>query len=284
MQSDQSEQGAKIKLGESNAYTDAYSPTLLHPIPRSHSRAALIADGDMPFNGCDVWTAYELSWLDAKGKPQVAIGQFTFAADTDAIIESKSFKYYLNSFNQTRFTSANDVRETMGQDLSAACGGNVGISFFAIDEYIPASSALPGICIDEESITGVVYQPDARILAVDGSAPVVTESIYSHLLKSNCPVTGQPDWATLWVEYRGHPVDRASLLTYIVSYRQHQDFHENCVEKIFCDLMQVGDFESLAVYARYTRRGGLDINPYRVSYDRAMLLPQYLENVRTGRQ
>lgn len=253
----------QIQLGQQAKYLSQYSPHLLHPIARSHSRDALLAGAGMPFSGADIWTAYEISWLNQNGKPEVAMGNFAFPAQSEAIVESKSFKYYLNSFNQTRFKSWQAVRETIEKDLSNAVNAPVEVALEKLDRA-QTIKILPGECIDECEAVIDTYQPDASLLKT-GESTFAEKVVYSHLLKSNCPVTGQPDWASVWIKYSGVEIVGESLLKYIVSFREHQDFHENCVEKIFCDIARQCKPEKLTVYARYTRRGGLDINPFRTN-------------------
>lgn len=254
--------GEGIQLGKDALYVDHYDASLLAPIARSESRAKVFGE-KLPFTGKDIWTSYELSWLSKSGKPQVAIVEFEFPYDSENIIESKSFKYYLNSFNQTYFASEEDVRQTLVRDLSAAAGGDVSVDIQNLthDHQI---YVLPGTCVDGLSVNVNQYTPNAELLTL-GRRAVENKQLFSHLLKSNCPVTGQPDWATLWVEYSGVEIIPESFLAYVISYRQHQDFHENCVEMIFQDIMQQCNPKTLSVYARYTRRGGLDINPFRTN-------------------
>ncbi len=212
----------------------------------------------------DLWNCYELSWLLPSGKPVVAIGEFEIPADSPNIIESKSFKLYLNSLNQSVFESREALLELMSADLSAAAGKPVRVRLRTLDEVAAEGVAtLPGRCIDELDVAIEHYDhPRPELLACDAER-VVEESLHSHLLKSNCPVTGQPDWGSVVVEYRGAALQPESLLAYLVSFRQHADFHEQCVERIFLDLQRLLQPEKLTVYARYVRRGGLDINPYR---------------------
>lgn len=251
-------------LGRPIEYASSYDPSLLQPIERRLARRQLGLDADLPFHGVDIWTAYEVSWLNARGKPQVAVADFRVPADSRAIIESKSFKLYLNSFNQTRFAGHTEVVGALQADLSAAAGAAVRVDLPGLQESTrrPIGSFVAE-CIDDEDIEVDAYTPDAELLSVDESRQVVEESLYSDLLKSNCPVTGQPDWASVLVRYRGPRIIRSSLLRYIISFRQHQDFHEHCVERMFLDIKSRCQTESLTVYARYTRRGGLDINPFR---------------------
>jgi len=252
-------------LGKSSEYIATYTPSLLFPIPRAAKWAELgLTAETLPYQGVDFWNCYELSWLLPSGKPVVAIGEFSIPADSPNIIESKSFKLYLNSLNQTAFTDRDSLVATLKADLSAAAGKPVGVRIRSLSEVEAEGVAtLPGVCIDELDISINSYEmPRPELLRCDDSR-VVEESLHSHLLKSNCPVTSQPDWGSVAVEYRGAALDHASLLAYIVSFRQHSDFHEQCVERIFLDLQRLLKPEKLTVYARYVRRGGLDINPYR---------------------
>lgn len=257
-------------LGQSVAYASQYDPSLLFPIARSHNRAALnLTAGNLPFTGVDLWNAYELSWLDAKGKPRVAMATFSVPADSPNIIESKSFKLYLNSFNQTRLVNSAALRGRLERDLSAAAGAPVGLDFFLPQRFNELQMGeLDGIYIDKLDIEIDTYEPAPEVLRTR-PGDVVEETLASRLLKSNCPVTGQPDWASVQIRYRGAPIDRESLLRYVVSFRQHAEFHEHCVERIFSDIMQACAPEQLTVYARYTRRGGLDINPWRSNFEAA---------------
>ena len=254
-------------LGKSVAGSANYDPGLLFAIPRAAKRAELGIDGALPFHGFDVWNAWELSWLDVRGKPCVAIAEFRVPADSPSLVESKSLKLYLNSFNETRFDDRDRVRATITRDLSLASGGDVTVTMRNLDDPAAATIAtLEGVCIDGLDIDIDDYgPPNAGHLAVDTMAGSVEETLVSHLLKSNCPVTGQPDWASVAIRYRGAPIDRAGLLRYLVSFRRHDDFHEQCVERIFVDLLARCAPQRLRVQARYTRRGGLDINPWRSS-------------------
>jgi 7-cyano-7-deazaguanine reductase len=254
-------------LGKSSEYIATYTPSLLFPIPRAAKWAELgLSAETLPYQGVDFWNCFELSWLLPSGKPVVAMGEFAIPADSPNIIESKSFKLYLNSLNQSVFNSADELVAVLVQDLSAAAGKPVGVRVRSLAEVTAEGvQAAPGICIDELDVAISNYaQPQPELLRCD-VARVVEESLHSHLLKSNCPVTGQPDWGTLVVQYRGLALGHASLLAYLVSFRQHADFHEQCVERIFLDLQRLLKPEHLTVYARYVRRGGLDINPYRSS-------------------
>jgi len=251
-------------LGKITEYRSHYAPELLYPIPRRLKRDELgLREDALPFVGEDLWNAYEISWLNPRGKPVVALGQFRVPADSPNLIESKSFKLYLNSFNQTTCAGVDEVAGLLTRDLSHAAGRLVRVALADLaDRPQPAVAYPEGFLLDTQDIACDDYQPAPELLTV-GAGPVVEETLYSHLLKSNCLVTGQPDWGMVVIRYRGRPVDRAGLLRYIVSYRAHNEFHEQCVERIFTDLLARCAPESLAVYARYTRRGGLDINPFR---------------------
>ena len=267
-------------LGKASEYLDTYTPALLFPIPRAPKWAELgLTAGSLPYRGVDVWNCFELSWLLPSGKPVVAIGEFAIPADSPNIIESKSFKLYLNSLNQTAFESRETLQEILVRDLSAAAGAPVAVRLRSLAEaQAEGVAGLPGQCIDELDVSIERYaHPTPELLRCDERRRV-EEVLHSHLLKSNCPVTGQPDWGSVVVDYRGPALDHASLLAYLVSFRQHADFHEQCVERIFLDLQNLLRPERLTVYARYVRRGGLDINPYRST---EALVP---ENRRLARQ
>jgi len=250
-------------LGKAAAYRNTYAPELLFPVPRAAKRAEIGVGEALPFAGVDVWNAYEISWLNARGKPVVAMGEFRVPAASPYLIESKSLKLYLNSFNGTVCDSRDEVEARVRQDLSAAAGAPVDVSLRGLDDQPRAVATLPGVCIDDLDVTITDYQPAPAHLQADTGAGEVSETLYSHLLKSNCLVTGQPDWATLYVRYTGAPIDRAGLLRYVVSFREHNEFHEQCVERVFVDVLNRCQPGALAVWARYTRRGGLDINPFR---------------------
>jgi 7-cyano-7-deazaguanine reductase len=253
------------ELGKETRYSDFYDPSLLCPIPRVKARQS--KDKALPFVGIDLWTAYELSWLNLDGLPQMAIVEFMIPCDSESIVESKSFKLYLNSFIQTQFASMEAIHSQLVNDLSAATGAVVNVVLYEIAEYqgIQPVSEPKGLCIDRQSLVIDTYSPDPTLLATESNKQV-SETLYSHLLKTNCPVTDQPDWASIYIFYKGSKIDRAGLLKYIVSYRQHQDFHEQCVEQIFVDIMSACSPTEISVYARYLRRGGLDINPFRSNH------------------
>ncbi|QOR38302.1 NADPH-dependent 7-cyano-7-deazaguanine reductase QueF [Billgrantia diversa] len=251
-------------LGRESAYPEHYDAGLLYPIPRAANRGPLgIEEGSLPFVGEDEWHAFEVSWLNARGKPLVAVARFRLPAESPNLIESKSWKLYLNSFNQTRFESREQVIDVLERDLAKAAGAHVAVELFGVDDTTLAACRLPGECLDELDIEIDDYTPSAEHLKV--GEEMVEETLYSHLLKSNCPVTGQPDWGSVLIRYRGRRLDREGLLRYLIGYRQHQDFHEHCVEHIFTDLMAKAKPERLLVLARYVRRGGLDISPWRAT-------------------
>ncbi|TGD75359.1 NADPH-dependent 7-cyano-7-deazaguanine reductase QueF [Mangrovimicrobium sediminis] len=259
-------------LGKQVAVVDHYSPELLYPIARSGARASLGIGGTLPFYGCDLWHGYEISWLGPRGKPEVRVGRFSVPADSPHMVESKSFKLYLNSLNSTRQASEEEVLALLQRDLSAAVGAPVGIELLPVEAGSLAGAALPGTCIDAQDIAIDDVAPSAAMLRC--ADEIVEESLYSHLLRSLCPVTGQPDWASVWLHYRGPAVDRGALLRYLVAFRRHQEFHEQCVERMFVDLSALLAPETLTVQAFYTRRGGMDINPLRSTEADARPLPR----------
>ncbi|HDR1020829.1 TPA: NADPH-dependent 7-cyano-7-deazaguanine reductase QueF [Pasteurella multocida] len=259
----------KLTLGQQTQYVSNYDRTLLQPVPRKLNRDGLGITEQQPFNqGADIWTAYEISWLNPKGVPQVAIADVEIDFRSQNLIESKSFKLYLNSFNQTKFNSFAEVERTLAEDLAQCAQGEVKVTLHSLSKYRAEPIAeLAGICIDEQDIEIESYEFDADILQNCVSEQVVEENLVSHLLKSNCLITQQPDWGSVQIHYVGKQIDREKLLRYLISFRQHNEFHEQCVERIFCDLMRFANPEKLTVYARYTRRGGLDINPFRSNFE-----------------
>lgn len=273
-------------LGQATQYVDQYDASLLFPIPRAAQREKLGVSQRLPFLGADLWSAFELSWLNARGKPQVALVHITVPCESVNIIESKSLKLYLGSFSNTRFGDVAEVQARLRADLTAAAwrGGvvlsSVGVKLIAAELFDQEPiHELDGLSLDRLDLDCDAYTPAPELLtSVLDEAPV-SEVLTSHLLKSNCPVTGQPDWGSVQISYFGPQIDQAGLLRYIVSFRNHNGFHEDCVERMFIDIMARCQPHKLAVYARYTRRGGLDINPFRTSFPQA--LPP---NVRTARQ
>lgn len=269
-------------LGRDTAYPRHYDRSLLFPIDRAGQRAALGLDAALPFVGEDIWTGYELSWLDARGRPRVALATLRVPAASPRMIESKSLKLYFNGFAQSRFDDAEAVRALIAADLSEACGMPVAVELIVGAALsVLAMRELDGECIDDLPIDiDDLSRPDPSLLAVAGDEGERERVLVSRLFRSNCPVTGQPDWADVQIRARGPAIDRAGLLRYLVSFRQHQGFHEQCVERIFLDIQRQCRPRTLTVYARFTRRGGLDINPWR-SNDPAFAPPP---NIRTARQ
>lgn len=246
-------------LGKKSAYVDQYDPSLLFPIARKIKRDEISVPDNLPFYGVDIWNAFELSWLNEKGKPQVAIAVFEIPCESPNIIESKSFKLYLNSFNNSRMPS-DHVMKRLQQDLSAAAGAPVSVTLQHVADSC-VMSHLSGRCLDDLDIECCEFDVNREVLSVTDVE--VEETLHSHLLKSNCLVTGQPDWGSIEIGYLGKQINHEALLQYIISFRNHNEFHEQCVERIFMDIMQQCQPKQLTVYARYTRRGGLDINPFR---------------------
>ncbi|SMC56455.1 7-cyano-7-deazaguanine reductase [Desulfocicer vacuolatum DSM 3385] len=268
-----------IPLGRQIAHSETYDPSQLFCVARKDARKTLGINTELPFFGVDIWNAYELSWLDQKGKPCVAMGEIMFSSTGENIIESKSLKLYLNSFNFTRFESTDKVKETIIRDLSGATVGDVAVNIFVPRDFAMLDIKAPrGICIDLIEIKDDIdqYTLDPSYLKTDSAG--VEETLFSNLLRTNCPVTGQPDWATVKIDYKGNAMDHEGLLRYIISLRQHQGFHENCVELIFMDILHQCAPDFLSVQARFTRRGGLDINPCRSSHE----IP--FSNIRLARQ
>lgn len=251
-------------LGKSVAGSSHYDPGLLFPIPRSQGRNAIGLSAVLPFHGVDIWNAWELSWLDELGKPQVAVAEIRVPADSPNLIESKSLKLYLNSLNAMRYPDAHHVERLLRDDLGAAAGGAVEVRVMGLERVSEAAiHDAEGTCIDDLPITIEHYGPPEPAFLRTDAGTRVSETLVSHLLKSNCPVTAQPDWASVVISYQGAAIERAGLLRYIVSYRNHDEFHEQCVERMFRDLLARCAPDQLSVSARYTRRGGLDINPWR---------------------
>jgi 7-cyano-7-deazaguanine reductase len=252
------------ELGQQTVYPTRYDPALLYPIARSKGRSEIGLAGALPFCGHDLWTAYELSWLQPGGLPGVAIAEISVPADSPNIIESKSFKLYLNSLNQQVVADQFELQKLLADDLSRAAGAAVGVTIYALEEYaaLRPIGEPHGLCIDHQTITVDSYQR-GQVMPQAAAGELVTELLYSHLLRTNCPVTDQPDWASIYIAYTGPKIDREALLRYLVSYRSHQDFHEQCIEAITADLLNHCRPQQLTVTGRYTRRGGLDINPQR---------------------
>ena len=268
-------------LGKATDYPDRYDASLLFAVPRAPQRAALGIEGNLPFFGCDVWNAYEITWLDLQGRPRLAIGEFRVRAESPAMVESKSLKLYLGSFAQEPLASATALRERIAADLSRVCDDEVAVALTPSATFEaavpPRVASTRSESIDETDVTIEASHPDPALLA-HAEVPI-DESLSSSLFRSTCPVTGQPDYADVFIRYRGPRIDRAGLLRYLVSFRRHAAFHEACVERIFVDIANRCRPERLSVYARFMRRGGIDINPFRSNFVQA---PP--DNIRTQRQ
>lgn len=254
-------------LGKATVYIETYSPDLLFPISRTLGRNKLGLGPSLPFHGMDVWNGYEISWLGPKGKPEIALGEFSFPCTSPHVIESKSFKLYLNSLNQSRFASLEEVQKAIQKDLSDASESSVTVKLFPLSRLKTKSlEDFNGICLDTLDITTDVYETNKGFLVTRPN--YVEETLYSDLLKSNCLATGQPDWGSVLIRYAGPKIDHEGLLKYIISFRRHAGFHEHCVEEIFHNILTCCHPDKLSVYARYTRRGGLDINPFRSNFEK----------------
>jgi 7-cyano-7-deazaguanine reductase len=250
-------------LGKKSSYINTYSPSLLFPLPRQPKRDEIGITTTLPFQGFDIWNGFELSWLNLKGKPVVAISEALFPCDSQFLVESKSQKLYLNSFNNSRFDSFETVRTIIESDFSKAAQAPVKVKLYSLSEAPHKTGTLQGLCLDDLDIECTTFLPDPSKLVTQNE--FVEETVHTNLLKSNCLVTGQPDWGSVEVSYKGKKIQHGGLLQYIVSLRDHNEFHEQCVERIFMDIQRACSPEWLTVYARYTRRGGLDINPYRTN-------------------
>lgn len=249
-------------LGKETTYITQYQRDLLFAIPRKAKRDEIHVPEKLPFKGVDVWNAYEISWLNSKGKPMVAIGEFIVPCTSENIYESKSIKLYLNSFTNTKFASIADVQKVIQRDLSELVGAPVQANIVLVNDFAQHEiKSFSGTCIDQLDVECDVYMVDTKFLKTEEQH--VSEVVYSDLLKSNCLVTGQPDWGSVQIQYTGKKIQHEGLLKYIVSFRNHNEFHEQCVERIFMDIMRECRPEKLTVHACYTRRGGLDINPFR---------------------
>lgn len=264
-------------LGKKVSYDTLYDPSLLFTVPRDKQRKDIGIGNSLPFTGEDIWNAYEISWLNRKGKPEIAIGEFFVPCLSPFLIESKSFKLYINSFYQTPFENVDEVLSILKQDLSNATQEDVRVNLIQPAEYESLClKRLPGTCLDALDIETDIYKVDSSLLK--HSSEIVEEKLFSDLLKSNCLGTRQPDWASLYIHYIGPRIIHESLLKYIISYRIHNEFGEHCIERIFMDLLQHCHCQKLTVYGRYTRRGGLDLNPFRSNFE------EPLRNIRDYRQ
>ena len=274
------------ELGKPSAYADQYDASLLFPIARLAKRLEIGVGDAPPFFGADLWTAFELSWLNLRGKPQVALAHFTVPCETPNIVESKSFKLYLNSFSNTRFVDAAEVQARLRADISKAAWLNapsqatIGVRLLLPEVFdMQEVAEFDGLSLDRLDVECTRYTPAPDLLSAVCDEPPVTEVLTSNLLKSNCLVTGQPDWGSVRISYSGPQINQEGLLQYLVSFRNHHEFHEQCVERIFMDIWNRCTPVKLTVFARYTRRGGLDISPFRTSHPQAMP-----PNIRTARQ
>lgn len=257
---------AGLSLGKATEYKEIYAPDLLQAVPRSMNRVELNLTSKLPFSGTDRWNGYELSWLNSKGKPQVAIMRCEVPVSSPNLVESKSFKLYLNSFNQSHFDTIALVTEALTKDLSQCAGEKVKVKLFKPADFTQMQiTSFDALSIDNLDIEVTDYHLEPSILTAGGEQ--VEEVLTSDLLKSNCLITNQPDWGSVFIRYQGQQINHEGLLRYLISFRQHNEFHEQCVERIFCDIMAYCKPNKLSVYARYTRRGGLDINPFRSNFE-----------------
>ena len=263
-------------LGKSTEYPERYDPSLLFPVTRAEQREAFGLRGPLPFGGIDTWTAYEISWLDVHGKPRVAIGELRIPAESPRIVESKSLKLYLGSFAGEKLEH-DEIARKIESDLARVCGASVSVALVSGSSARHRLLELPGESLDDLYVSTDVYEPDPTLLSA-GDAQV-DETLRTALFRSHCPVTGQPDCGDVMIRYRGPRIDRAGLLRYLISFRRHAAFHESCVERVFVEILERCAPRGLSVYARFLRRGGIDINPFRSNFERA---PP--EGVRTARQ
>lgn len=256
------------ELGKQSDYVETYTPSLLHGISRESTRGAALIDGAL-FQGEDLWTGYEFSWLNGRGMPQVAGLRLRVPAQSPMLVESKSMKLYTMSFSQTRFDSRTEVLKTLDQDLSTAFRAPVMVELLDLGQLEGMTHTLPGRSLDDMDVRINNYERAPDLLVPAESDVQVRETLHTHLFRSVCPVTNQPDWASLVIEYSGRPMNAEGLIRYLVSYRRHPGFHETTIEQIFCDLMAVYHPQALTVYGRFQRRGGLDINPFRSTHETA---------------
>jgi len=260
-------------LGKAQQYPDQYDPSLLYAVPRAVGRTPLGLESNLPFVGVDIWNIYELSWLGPSGRPVMAMAELRVPVNSPCLIESKSMKLYCNSLNMTTFADAAEVQAVLAKDLSVSAGVSVGVQIRDFRGLTTVLAEPLGLCIDDFPLSKLHAEPCSSVLQCLGETR--QEILYSCLFRSRCPVTGQPDWATIIVEYSGRALDPGSLLEYLVSYRRHQSFHEACVEQIYIDIQQHCRPDRLQVTARFTRRGGIDINPVRATHESRW------ENIRT---
>jgi 7-cyano-7-deazaguanine reductase len=252
------------ELGKKTEYDQSYNPDRLYSIPRAVKRMEIgIETETLPFFGFDCWNHYEVSWLNEKGKPMVAIAEIYYDCNSEFIVESKSLKLYFNSLNNVKFKSINEIEKIIKKDLETIINAEVSVVLKQLGHSIslPIFEKFEGECIDDLDIDCNKYTVDPSYLST--SDEQVIETLYSDLLKSNCLVTNQPDWGSIQISYVGNKINREGLLRYLISFRNHNEFHEQCIERIFVDIIKNCNPIELTIYARYTRRGGLDINPYR---------------------
>lgn len=268
---------AETQLGKETRYASCYDPQLLFPIERQQARVLLQIEEPPPFFGVDIWNAYEFSWLNPQGRPEIALAEFRVPANSSHLIESKSFKLYLNSYYQTSFATQTEVKARLQEDLSRATGSDVAIRIIMPEFFVNQKmDDLPGFCLDHLNIVIDCYQLNPELLATE--AAQVAETLHSHLFRSTCPVTGQPDWASILIRYEGNKINHEGLLKYLIAFREQDEFGEHCAERIYTDITRQCKPEKLTVYMRFTRRGGLDINPFRSNFE------SRIENIRTFRQ
>jgi 7-cyano-7-deazaguanine reductase len=268
------------ELGKKTEYDSRYNPEKLFPIPRKNKRDEIGVPNELPFFGLDLWNHYEVSWLNEKGKPVVALAEISYGCESPFMIESKSMKLYFNSLNNTPFKDVDAVQAIVKKDIEERVGSATSVKIIPLNHLDDNKCFVrfSGICLDELDIECSSYKVEQSFLTSENE--MVEETLYSNLLKSNCLVTNQPDWGSVQLSYKGKKINREGLLCYLVSFRNHNEFHEQCIERIFMDIMRYCQPKELTVYGRYTRRGGLDINPYRSTKNSL----QDIQNIRLSRQ
>ncbi|RTK92473.1 MAG: NADPH-dependent 7-cyano-7-deazaguanine reductase QueF [Rickettsiales bacterium] len=271
-----------LHLGKESQYLSQYDKNLLESIPRKSARDDIgIKNAEECFSGYDLWNCYEFSWLNQNGKPEVRIIKFEVSCQSEFIVESKSVKLYLNSFHNTRFKDEKEILTLLTSDLNEYTKSIVNIEIFHLNHFAGNQLHIfPGICLDEIDIETDIYHVDSSLLKLSNENITVEEELYSNLLKSNCLVTKQPDWASIYIKYKGVKIDHNHLLKYIISFRNHNEFHEQCIEHIYKDIIEICSPEELFIYAKYTRRGGIDINPYRTNMRHSNILINKLRDIR----
>ncbi len=252
-----------LPLGRASHNPVTYTPSLLRSIARAESRQQAGIGASLPFRGEDAWNCYEFSWLNARGRPEVAVIKIQVPCSSSHIVESKSLKLYLNSYAQTTFGNRSELVSTLDSDLALAFRSPVIVALLDVDRNVDRIGDLPGHCLDDLDVAIDAYHRDPDLIDCVADEVTVRETHYTHLFRSVCPVTGQPDWASIMVQYVGRRIEAESLLRYLVSYRNHAAFHESTIELIFMDLMRCASPDHLTIYGRFQRRGGIDINPFR---------------------